>query len=117
MLFIEYPKCSTCQKAKKWLLEREVAFVDRNIKEDRPSAEEIKKKKKKSGLDIKRFFNTSGVVYKEMKMKDRLPQSTWEEKYQRLATDGMLVKRPLLITEQGAFPGFREEEWESMINR
>ena len=116
-LFVEYPKCSTCQKAKKWLLEREVAFVDRNIKEDRPSAEEIKAWHQKSGLDIKRFFNTSGVVYKEMKLKDRLPQLTLEEKYQLLATDGMLVKRPLLITEQGAFPGFREEEWESMIKR
>ncbi len=116
ILFVEYPKCSTCQKAKKWLLEHEVEFTDRNIKQERPSTEEIKEWHEKSGLDIKRFFNTSGVLYKEMKLKDRLPQLSLEEKYQLLATDGMLVKRPVLVTGRGAFPGFRQEEWERMIN-
>lgn len=113
-LFVEYPKCSTCQKAKKWLLEHEVEFTDRNIKEENPSSEELKEWHERSGLDIKRFFNTSGILYKEMKLKDRLPELTLEEKYELLATDGMLVKRPVLVTEQGVLTGFKPEEWEKL---
>lgn len=113
-LFVEYPKCSTCQKAKKWLLEHQVDFTERNIKEERPTSEELKDWHESSGLDIKRFFNTSGMLYKEMKLKDRLPELSLEEKYELLASDGMLVKRPLLITEHGAVPGFKPEEWEKL---
>jgi len=113
-LFVEYPKCSTCQKAKKWLLEHEVEFTDRNMKEENPSSEELKEWHERSGLDIKRFFNTSGILYKEMKLKDRLPELTLEEKYELLATDGMLVKRPVLVTEQGVLTGFKPEEWEKL---
>lgn len=114
-LFVEYPKCSTCQKAKKWLLEHQVEFTERNIKEENPSSEELKEWHERSGLDIKRFFNTSGMVYKELKLKDRLPQMTLEEKYELLATDGMLVKRPILVTERGVTTGFKPEEWEKLL--
>ncbi len=113
-LFVEYPKCSTCQKAKKWLLEHQVEFTERNIKEENPSSEELKEWHERSGLDIKRFFNTSGILYKEMKLKERLPELTLEEKYELLATDGMLVKRPVLVTEQGVLTGFKPEEWEKL---
>ena len=114
-LFVEYPKCTTCQKAKKWLEERQTAFADRHIKEQNPTAEELKEWHEKSGLDIKRFFNTSGMVYKEMKLKDRLPQMTLEEKYELLSTDGMLVKRPILVTDKGVTTGFKPEEWEKLL--
>ncbi|MEY8391242.1 arsenate reductase family protein [Lachnospiraceae bacterium] len=114
-LFVEYPKCSTCQKAKKWLVEHQVEFTDRNIKEERPAKEELREWHEKSGLDIKRFFNTSGMLYKQMKLKDQLPEMTLEEKYELLATDGMLVKRPVLVTEQGVVTGFKPEEWEKLI--
>lgn len=114
-LFVEYPKCSTCQKAKKWLQEHQVEFTGRDIKEQRPNSEELREWHQRSGLDIKRFFNTSGMLYKEMKLKDRLPELSLEEKYELLATDGMLVKRPILVTEQGVFPGFKPEEWEKII--
>lgn len=113
-LFVEYPKCSTCQKAKKWLVEHQVEFTDRNIKEERPAKEELREWHEKSGLDIKRFFNTSGMLYKQMKLKDQLPEMTLEEKYELLATDGMLVKRPVLVTEQGVVTGFKPEEWEKL---
>ena len=113
-LFVEYPKCSTCQKAKKWLLEHQVEFTERNIKEENPSSEELKEWHERSGRDIKRFFNTSGILYKEMKLKERLPELTLEEKYELLATDGMLVKRPVLVTEQGVLTGFKPEEWEKL---
>ena len=113
-LFVEYPKCSTCQKAKKWLLEHQVEFTERNIKEENPSSEELKEWHERSGLDIKRFVNTSGILYKEMKLKERLPELTLEEKYELLATDGMLVKRPVLVTEQGVLTGFKPEEWEKL---
>ena len=114
-LFVEYPKCSTCKKARQWLEEHQAAFQDRNIKEQNPAREELKEWHEKSGLDIKRFFNTSGMLYKEMKLKDRLPEMSLEEKYDLLATDGMLVKRPVLVTKQGVFPGFKPEEWEKLI--
>lgn len=115
MLLVWYPKCSTCQKAKKWLDEKGVEYEARDIKEENPSVEELKEWHKKSGLPLKRFFNTSGMLYKEMKLKDRLPDMSEEEQFELLATDGMLVKRPILATEEKAFPGFREKEWEEMI--
>ena len=99
MLFVEYPKCSTCQKAKKWLQERNVEFEDRHIVEQNPSYEELKLWYEKSGLPLKRFFNTSGNKYKELKLKDKLPQMTEEEQLRLLATDGMLVKRPVLVAD------------------
>lgn len=114
-LLIEYPKCTTCQKAKKWLQEQGVSFEERHIKEQNPTQEELKKWHERSGLDIKRFFNTSGMLYKEMKLKDRLPEMSLEEKYQLLSTDGMLVKRPILITEHGITTGFKPEEWEKLL--
>ena len=107
ILFVEYPKCSTCQKAKKWLQEQGVSFTSRHIKEQNPTKEELKEWHQKSGLDIKRFFNTSGMIYREMKLKDRLPAMSLDEKYSLLSTDGMLVKRPILVTEQGIAAGFR----------
>lgn len=113
-LFVEYPKCSTCQRAKKWLIEHQVEFEDRNIKEEHPDSEELRVWHTRSGLDIKRFFNTSGVLYREMKLKDRLSNMTLEEKYELLATDGMLVKRPILVTEKGVAAGFKPEEWERL---
>lgn len=115
-LFVEYPKCSTCQKAKKWLEEQQVSFTDRHIKEQNPTAEELQAWHERSGLDIKKFFNTSGMLYKEMKLKDKLPELSQEEKYALLATDGMLVKRPLLITEKGVAAGFKPEEWEKLLS-
>ena len=116
ILFVEYPKCSTCQKAKKWLQEQGVSFTSRHIKEQNPTKEELKEWHQKSGLDIKRFFNTSGMIYREMKLKDRLPAMSLEEKYSLLSTDGMLVKRPILVTEQEIAAGFRPEEWEKLLN-
>ncbi|MFG6384359.1 MAG: arsenate reductase family protein [Lachnospiraceae bacterium] len=115
ILFVEYPKCSTCQKAKRWLEEQQIIYTDRNIKEQNPTKEELKAWHTKSGLEIKRFFNTSGNVYKEMNLKDRLPKISLEEKYDLLATDGMLVKRPILVTEQGVYTGFKPEEWEKLL--
>ena len=115
VLFVEYPKCSTCQKAKKWLDEHGVSYEDRHIKEQNPTAEELRIWHEKSGLDIKKFFNTSGMIYKEMRLKDKLPGMTLEEKYALLASDGMLVKRPLLVTDETVLTGFREEEWEKIL--
>ncbi len=114
-MFIEYPKCSTCKKAKKWLEEREVSFVDRHIVEENPTKEELREWHQKSGLPLKRFFNTSGLKYKELKLKDKLPVMSEEEQYELLSTDGMLVKRPILITEKGIITGFKENEWETLI--
>lgn len=114
MLFIEYPKCTTCKKAKKWLEENGVEFTDRHIVEDNPSKGELKEWYEKSGLPLKRFFNTSGMKYKEMKLKDKLPEMSEEEQLELLATDGMLVKRPLLIGETFAIPGFKEQAWEEV---
>ena len=111
MLFIEYPKCSTCQKAKKWLDENKISYVDRHIKEENPTVEELREWHKRSGLELKKFFNTSGMLYKEMKLKDKLPTMTEEEQYELLATDGMLVKRPLIVMEDKILVGFKEKEW------
>lgn len=115
ILFIEYPKCTTCQKAKKWLQEQDISFEDRNIKEQKPTAAELKEWHEKSGMDIKKFFNTSGLLYKEQKLKDRLPGMSAEEKYELLATDGMLVKRPVLVTEHTVLTGFKPDEWEKAL--
>ena len=114
-LFIEYPKCSTCKKAKKWLEEHSIEFEDRNIVENRPTSEELEKWIKKSGLEIKRFFNTSGLKYKELKLKEKLPNMSKEEQIKILASDGMIVKRPLLISEDKILVGFKEKEWEEVI--
>ena len=111
MLFVCYPKCSTCMKAKKWLEEQGIAFEERHIVENNPTEEELQEWHRKSGLPLKRFFNTSGMKYRELELKDKLPTMTEEEQYQLLATDGMLVKRPLLLGEDFAIPGFKENEW------
>ena len=111
MLFIEYPPCSTCKKAKGWLNAKELAYTERHIVNDNPSADELREWIGRSGLPIKRFFNTSGMKYKELKLKDRLSTMTEEEQIQLLASDGMLVKRPLLVGEDFVVPGFKEAEW------
>ena len=115
MIFVEYPKCTTCQKAKKWLDEKGSSYTDRHIKENRPTVEELKEWHKKSGLPLKRFFNTSGLIYKEKNLKEKLPLMSEEEQYQLLATDGMLVKRPILVMEDTVLVGFREAEWEKEL--
>ena len=115
MLFLEYPKCSTCQKAKRWLDEHGIPYTDRNIKEQNPTAEELTAWFQKSGLPLKRFFNTSGLQYKALQLKDRLPGMSEQEQLELLATDGMLVKRPLLIGEDFVLTGFKEAEWQAAL--
>lgn len=115
MLFVNYPKCSTCKKAKNWLTEHDFTFEDRDIKEQNPTADELKEWHQKSGLPLKRFFNTSGILYKEMKLKEKLPDMSEEEQFSLLASDGMLVKRPILVTNKTVLVGFKEKEWESLI--
>lgn len=115
MLFLCYPKCSTCQKAKKWLEEQNINYTERNIAENNPSYEELKEWHTRSGLPLKRFFNTSGRLYKEMKLKDKLPTMSEDEQLKLLATNGMLVKRPILIDEDTVLVGFKEAEWRSLI--
>ena len=110
-----YAKCSTCQKALKWLDEQEIDYEVRPIKENNPTAEELKKWYQKSGLSLKRFFNTSGNLYKELQLKDKLPDMTEEEQLSLLATDGMLVKRPLLVSDNYVCPGFKEADWKANI--
>ena len=111
MVFIEYPKCTTCKRAKKWLDEHELVYEDRHIKEENPSAAELKAWHTKSGLPLKKFFNTSGLLYKSMGLKDKLPTMSEEEQYELLSTDGMLVKRPLIIDGDTILVGFKESEW------
>ena len=115
MLFLEYPPCSTCRKAKKWLDSHGIAYTDRHIKENNPSYEELKGWFAVSGLPLKKFFNTSGLQYRALELKDKLPTMTEEEQLRLLATDGMLVKRPLIVTEQGILTGFKEAEWERLL--
>lgn len=110
-LFLEYPKCSTCRKAKKYLEENQVEFVDRHIVEANPTAEELKEWITKSGLPVKKFFNTSGKLYKEMGLKDKLASMSEEEQIELLASNGMIVKRPLIIEEGRVLVGFKEAEW------
>lgn len=116
ILFVEYPKCTTCMKAKKWLTEQGAAFEDRNIKTENPTREELEKWHEKSGLDLKRFFNTSGMLYRELELKEKLKQMSEEEQLSLLATDGMLVKRPLLVGEDFVLAGFKEKEWEEALH-
>ena len=115
MLFICYPKCSTCQKAKKWLDDHKISYEERHIKEDNPTVEELQTWHKKSGLPLKRFFNTSGMLYRELGLKEKLETMSDKEKYELLATDGMLVKRPILVTDDTVLAGFREKEWEEKL--
>ena len=116
VLFLEYPKCSTCKKAKKWLEEHQVAFEDRHIVEQNPSAKELKEWHERSGLPIKRFFNTSGMLYRELGVKDQLAAGMSEdEAFDLLATNGMLVKRPLVIGEDFVLIGFKEAEWQTLL--
>ena len=115
MLFMQYPPCSTCQKAKKWLDEKGIVYESRHIKEEKPTAEELRQWHGISGLPLKKFFNTSGLLYKSMNLKDRLPGMTEDEQIELLASDGMLVKRPLLIAEGRVLVGFREKEWEALL--
>ena len=117
MLFIEYPKCTTCQKARKWLEAKGIPFESRHIKDAPPSAEELKDWHARSGLPLKKFFNTSGLKYKELGLKDRLPGMTEEEQIAVLASDGMLVKRPVLVGENFVLTGFREAEWAAALDK
>lgn len=111
MTFVCYPKCTTCQKARKWLDENGISYELRDIKTENPSAQELEQWYRRSGLPLKKFFNTSGLLYKSMALKDKLPGMTEEEMLYLLATDGMLVKRPLLVGEETVLVGFKEAEW------
>ena len=115
MLFLEYPKCSTCQKAKKWLDEHQISYEDRHIVENNPTFEELKGWYERSGLPLKKFFNTSGMLYKEMKLKDKLLEMSEEEQLKLLATNGMLVKRPLIVDGDRVLTGFKMAEWEALL--
>ncbi len=115
VLFIEYPKCTTCKRAKKWLDEQGIEFEDRDIRLQNPSEAELKEWHEKSGLPLRRFFNTSGQLYRQMNLKDRLQDMTPEEQYRLLASDGMLVKRPLVISGDDVLVGFRETEWSERL--
>ena len=114
-LFLQYPPCSTCRNAKKWLDAHEISYDSRNIKEANPSSAELADWIKKSGLPVKRFFNTSGILYKEKHLKDQLPVMSEKEQLELLATDGMLVKRPLVIGADFVLVGFKEEEWKNAL--
>ena len=115
MLFLCYPKCSTCQRAKKWLDEHNIEYTERHIAEDNPTYEELKEWYETSGLPLKKFFNTSGLIYKDMGLKDKLAVMTEEEQLKLLSTNGMLVKRPLVVGEDFVLTGFREKEWEDKL--
>lgn len=116
-LFLEYPSCSTCQKAKKWLNENGIEYTDRHIVEQNPTVEELKEWVKRSGLPLKKFFNTSGLVYKSMELKDKLPTMGEEEQLSLLATNGKLVKRPLIIGGNTVLVGFKAEEWKEQLSK
>ncbi len=115
MLFVNYPKCSTCRKAKKWLDENNIEYESRHIIEDNPTASELREWWEISGLPLKRFFNTSGMKYRELKLKDKLPDMSEDEQLDLLATDGMLVKRPILVSDDVVLVGFKVKEWEEML--
>ena len=114
-LFVCYPRCSTCKKAEQWLQEHKISYEFRDIKENRPTREELADWHQKSGLNLKRFFNTSGMLYRDLQLKDRLPSMPEEEQLDLLATDGMLVKRPILVTGDRVLVGFREKEWQELL--
>ena len=117
MLFLEYPPCSTCKKAKNWLMEHGVEFTARHIKEENPTAEELSQWQEKSGLELKKFFNTSGMIYRELGLKDKLPGMSRQEQLQLLASDGMLVKRPILVAGDTVLVGFKEKDWEKLLQK
>lgn len=116
MLFACYPKCTTCQKAKKWLDEHDIKYTERHIVEDNPTYDELKEWYGKSGLPLKRFFNTSGLLYKELQLKDKLPTMSEDEQLKLLATNGMLVKRPLIVADNTVLVGFKEKEWTEKLH-
>lgn len=115
MLFVYYPKCSTCRKAKKWLDENNLKYTERHIVEDNPTYEDLKDWYNRSGLPLKKFFNTSGLLYKDMKLKDKLPEMTEDEQLKLLATNGMLVKRPVVVNGDTVLLGFKEAEWNDKL--
>ena len=115
MLFVQYPKCSTCRKAKTWLDERSIEYDIRHIVEENPTVEELRSWHRASGLPLRRFFNTSGVLYRSVGLKDKLPGMSDDEMYALLATDGMLVKRPLLVLDDVVLVGFKEKDWEKLL--
>lgn len=115
MLFVEYPKCTTCQKARKWLESTGLPFDTRHIKDDPPTADELRDWRGRGGLPLKKFFNASGLKYKELELKDRLPGMSEDEQFALLATDGMLVKRPILVGDDFVLLGFRESEWAAAL--
>ena len=115
--FTEYPKCSTCKKAKKWLIDNNIEFLDRNIVEDTPTEKELEKWISTIKKDIKKFFNTSGLKYKELNLKEKLVNMSDKEKIRLLSSDGMLIKRPLLISDNSILVGFKEEEWKAVLLR
>ena len=115
VLFIQYPPCTTCQKAKKWLDEQGIDYTDRHIKNEAPTYEELKDWYQRSGLPLKRFFNTSGMLYRSLELKDRLPGMSEEEQLRLLASDGMLVKRPIIIKDDRVLTGFKEAEWKELF--
>ena len=117
MLFLEYPPCTTCKKAKKWLDDQGIPYESRHIKENNPSYEELKAWYEKSGLPLKKFFNTSGIQYRVLELKDKLPAMTEEEQLRLLASDGMLVKRPLIVTETAVLTGFKAEAWAAELKK
>ena len=116
MLFVEYPKCTTCKKAKKWLTDHNVDFEDRHIVEENPTIDELKTWHERSGLPLKRFFNTSGQLYRQNNIKDKLPSMSQEDQYELLATNGMLVKRPIIVTDDYVLVGFKESEYETILS-
>ena len=117
MLFLEYPPCTTCKKAKKWLQDHGLEFTARHIKEQNPTAEELSAWQEQSGLELKKFFNTSGMIYRDLGLKDKLPTMSREEQLMLLASDGMLVKRPILVTEDTVLVGFKEKDWEKLLQK
>ena len=116
MLFIEYPKCSTCKKAKAWLDDRNIEFDERHIVEDNPTLDELRLWHKMSDLPLKRFFNTSGMLYRDLNLREKLPAMSEDEMYELLASNGMLVKRPLLVLDDTVLVGFREKEWTTLLD-
>lgn len=116
MVFICYPKCTTCKKAQKWLEENGISYELRDIKENNPTLDELSEWHRKSGLPLKSFFNTSGILYREMELKTKLPEMSEQEQLELLATDGMLVKRPIAVSGDTVLVGFKEKEWEKLKN-
>ena len=117
MLFLEYPSCTTCKKAKAWLQSKGLEFTARHIKEENPTAEELSLWQEKSGLELKKFFNTSGLGYKDLGRQDKLPTMPREEQLALLASNGMLVKRPIVVTEDAVLVGFKEKDWEKLLQK